>query len=219
MAIRGSVQIGKARVALDRRTILVLMALVVGMTVTSSLLLVLEPGPVAPLTTTTLMSIEQSPAQQPEQQLFDTPDPLGWRAIVIHDSRTTSGSAETINAVHEQLGRGGLGYHFVINNGTGEDDGMIEVGFRWKRQFVGAYLAGEGAELWNRQAVGICMIGDGSGDGFTPAQLRELVWLVRKLQDRFGIASQNVFVDVGKPNSQPQDQAFPHFWFRQQLAN
>jgi hypothetical protein len=200
----------------DRRTLIVLTALVVGMSVISSLLMVLEPGPVAPISGITLQSIDHNQPVQPEEKLFDISSPLGWQAIVIHDSGTPEGSSQTINLIHQRMGKGGLGYHFVINNGSMQDDGLIEVGFRWQRQFVGAYLEGVGANWFNLHAIGICMVGDADDGGFTKAQYRELVWLVQQLQKRFNISREAVFVEVGSGQNGPS-QLFPHGWFRQQL--
>ena len=204
----------------QRRTLVVLAALVVGMTLTSSTLLILEPGPVAPISGITLQSIENDSNAQPEEKLFDFEynNPHRWQAIVIHDSGSLHGSSQTINRVHERLGRGGLGYHFVINNGTDKTDGLIEVGYRWQHQFVGAYLVGDGSEWFNRNAIGICIIGDGDRQRFTKSQLQELVWLVQQLQDRFNVPKEFVFMEVGSGEHGPS-KLFPYAWFRQQLLN
>ncbi len=203
----------------QRRTLVVLAALVAGMTVTSSALLVLEPGPVAPISGLTLQSIEQGNASRPEQKLFEyDSEQHPWQAIVIHDSGSLHGSSRTINRVHEQLGRGGLGYHFVINNGSEKADGLIEVGYRWQHQFGGKYLEGDGSDWFNRNAIGICLIGDGDRQSLTRSQLRELVWLVQQLQNRFGISKEYVFMEIGSGEDGPSKR-FPYAWFRQQLLN
>lgn len=198
----------------QRRTISVLGALILGMTLTSALLLALEPGPVAPLSGVTLQSIDNTVA--PGDKLFQTETPRPWKAIVIHDSGSLSGSSQTLNAVHERAGRGGLGYHFVINNGNGESDGLIEVGFRWQRQFPGAYLEGTGADEWNQNAIGICLIGDADRRAFTEPQLRELVWLVQQVQAKHGIPADQVYVEVGS-KGEGANRLFPFAWFRGQL--
>ncbi len=201
------------RLAPDRRTIVVLGSLVFGMTVASSILLALEPGPSAPLPGVTLQQLERVAS---EDRLFDIPAPLDWRAIVIHDSRSQAGSADSINKIHHELGRGGLGYHFVINNGTEELDGLIEVGYRWQRQIVGDYLEGEGAEWFHKHAIGICIVGDGDQGGFTDDQIRELVWLVQELQSRFHIPKQAVFLQIGSDDPQATSH-FPTVSFQSQL--
>ncbi len=188
-------------------------ALVGGMTLASGVLLVLEPGPVAPWSGITLQSINR--VSTPEQVLFDTAgDPVAWKAIVIHDSGTLAGSSRTLNDQHERLGRGGLGYHFVINNGSRQSDGLIEVGFRWTRQFAGDYLTGDNADWFHANAIGICLVGDVDRQRLSRAQLRELAWLVEQLQQRYDIPRDAVYVDVGSGD----DAEFPHDWFQQQLS-
>ena len=195
---------------------MVLGALVMGMTLTSGLLLLLEPGPVAPLTGITLQSVDR--ATEPAERLFDTTQAKPWLAIVIHDSGGLTGSSESLNTLHENAGLGGLGYHFVVNNGSGQSDGLIEVGFRWQRQFNGNYVQGEGADWFNNNAIGICLVGDADRRSFTEAQLRELVWLVQQLQRKFGIPSDAVFVEVGGGENGPS-RLFPYAWFRGQLLS
>lgn len=197
----------------DQRTLIVLGSLIGGMTLISGLLLVLEPGPVAPLSGITLTSVDVS--GRPADRLFGSAPSHAWQAIVIHDSNTLQGSSRTLNELHEKMGRKGLGYHFVINNGRGEADGLIEVGFRWTRQLPGAYVEGQGAEWFNRNAIGICLIGDTDRQPLTQAQLRELVWLVQQLQRQYNIPGDKVVVQMGEQASV----TFPHLWFRQQLLN
>lgn len=201
-------------VVLDQRSILVIAALVFGMTATSGLLLMLEPGAMAPLSGVTLRSVE--PSSQPQARLFDTSTPLDWQAIIIHDSGAATGSSQSINRLHQQLGRGGLGYHFVINNGTDELDGLIEVGYRWQRQTFGNYYdpSSENAQWFHRHAISICLVGDGDKGGFTEAQMRELVWLVQQLQQRFNIPKRAVLTDLGSTGTSA---SFPYAEFERQL--
>ena len=192
------------------------------MSVTSGLLLLLEPGPAAPHGIVSLQSLDRgvAPVQDPLQRLFETQapvDPAQWAAILIHDSGSPAGSARSLNALHHELGKGGLGYHFVINNGSDRPDGEVEVGFRWQRQYVGAFVEGEGADWFNRHAVGISLIGDGdeAGAGFTDRQLAELVQLVRELQARLGVPAESVYVQVGPGTGDAG--RFPRAWFQRQL--
>ena len=185
------------------------------MTLTSLVLLIMEPGPVAPQP----LALQRTDRyEDAESKLFDTSAALGWQAIVIHDSGGLFGSSRTISRVHERLGRDGLGYHFVVNNGSDAEDGLIEMGFRWQRQFVGEYyLSGQGADWYNRHAIGICLIGDADRRVFTDVQKRELVWLVQHLQKQFGIPKEAVFVDFGSRDERPK--RFPYAWFRRQLLS
>ncbi|MEX1016201.1 MAG: peptidoglycan recognition family protein [Phycisphaeraceae bacterium] len=186
------------------------------MSLASSVLLLVEPGPTSPFTGVTLQSIDRGPTTS-NDRLFDTATAQhDWQAIVIHDSGAAAGNARQLDQLHEQQGRGGLGYHFVINNGQGETDGLIELGFRWQHQFAGNYVQGPNAEWFNRHGVGIAMIGDADQQRMTRAQLRELVWLVRQLQRAHNIPRAAVHVDVGRGGD---SDAFPHAWFRQQLLD
>ena len=202
----------------DKRTLVVLASLIMGMTVISGLLLVLEPGPMAPLADVTLMSTEKDVS--PEERLFNIPQSQDWTKIVIHDTGTQAGSAEELNAYDVGMGNGGLAYHFVVNNGTGREDGLVEIGFRWQKQMFGAYLRPEtpedvkGVEYLHKHGIGIILIGDADREGFTEKQMTELVSLVRQLQDRYKISAEDVFVDVGTSGVVGK---FDRFWFKKQL--
>src|SRR5690554_4791933 len=124
----------------QRRTGLVLTSLLAAMTFSAGLLLALEASPIAPSSSATLLSTQST--GDARKELFDPSAQLGWQRIVIHDSGSLQGSLSSLNKVHEKLGLGGLGYHFVIDNGQGAPDGLIEVGFRWKNQRIGAHSKG-----------------------------------------------------------------------------
>ncbi|MEM6459636.1 MAG: peptidoglycan recognition family protein [Planctomycetota bacterium] len=188
----------------ERRTILVLASLVVGMAVTAGLLRVLEPGAVPPIAGVTLLSIERTPTHRPEDKLADlAAEARPWRAIVIHDSRTRTGSYDAIDKAHRRAGKDGCGYHLVVNNGTGHDDGRIELGYRWKYQEPGDYLLGPNAAWYHRHAIGVCVVGDVDDQPLTDAQRRELTWVVRELQRAHNIPAEYVFVDMGRDPQAP----------------
>lgn len=118
-----------------------------------------------------------------------------WTAIVIHHSGTPGGDAASLERRHLQEGLTGLGYHFIIGNGQGLDDGQVVVGYRWDRQLAGAHVAlsaGERAAFLNEHSVAICLIGNGERRPFTDRQIRELAELVRQLQATLGIPAREV---------------------------
>ncbi len=202
----------------SRRSLVVLASLVAGMTLVSTILLILEPPPAAPLSGISLQSITRD--ANPETVLFNTTLPQeAWGSIIIHDSDSLAGSLDTLSKRHEKLGLVGVAYHFVINNGYGEQDGLIEVSFRWSKQKVGAFHMGSAeGRLDPQYAIGVCLIGDGDRKAFTDAQMRELVWLVTRLQARFGIPRERVIVDVARHDSSGgPGRFFPIAAFRQQL--
>ncbi len=131
-------------------------------------------------------------------------DRTRWRAIVIHDSGTPAGDVPSIERRHQQAGLAGLGFHFVVGNGQGMDDGEVVVGPRWERQLAGAHAARGwrtpgganvlDASALNQYAIAICLVGRADRRPFTDRQCREVRALVRELQAEFGIPSEAVFV-------------------------
>lgn len=130
-----------------------------------------------------------------------------WQAIVIHDSGTPAGDLASIERRHQQAGLAGLGFHFVVGNGQGMDDGAIAVGPRWERQLAGAHAprgwrtpvrAGGAVVLdavaLNQSAIAICLVGRADRRPFTDRQCREVRALVRQLQVEFGIPDRAVFM-------------------------
>ncbi len=115
-----------------------------------------------------------------------------WTHIVLHHTATASDNAASIDRFHRRV-RGwanGLGYDFVIGNGSRSGDGEIEVGHRWRRQLDGAHcLAGD----MNRKAIGICFVGNfEAGPGPTEAQVLAGIGLVRHVARRFSIPPENI---------------------------
>lgn len=202
----------------ERRTMIVLGSLVGAMTVASGLLLLFEPGPTAPRQGVSLNVVDTT-GDRGESLLFATnppPQAARWSSIIIHASGTPFGSAQSINRVHERLGRGGLGYHFVVNNGSGAEDGLIEVGFRWRHQYVGAYQPNAVDGPDTRRAIGVCLIGDGDAQSYSQVQMRELLWLVQRLQGRFEIPVEHVMIQMDAGPGQV-GKLFPIAQFRRQL--
>ena len=159
----------------------------------------------------------------------DTPMARGrWTAIVVYDSGSPAGDLASLERRHFDAGLSGLGWHFVIGNGQGLEDGRVAVGYRWDRQLPGAHAsvgmrvaagpAGgarrsmDAAEL-NRSAVAVCLVGNGDRRPFTERQLAELATLVRALQADLGIGAGSVhfhteLVPGGAPSGNFPLQAF-----------
>ncbi len=124
-----------------------------------------------------------------EIRAWTVPLRMAWRYIVIHHSATSSGNAAKFDVEHKQRGWEGLGYDFVIDNGSGGPDGAVEVGFRWREQKVGAH-AGPGSPR-NKDGIGICLVGDFTKTRPTPAQMRSLSRLCNFLSSLCGIPREN----------------------------
>ncbi len=116
---------------------------------------------------------------------------MRWKYIVIHHSGTDKGSARVFDRNHRSKRHflHGLGYHFVVCNGSyGRDDGQIEVGRRWWSQLDGAHCRGDG----NRVGIGICLVGNFNNTKPTKKQYASLVRLVTHLSYKFNIPIENV---------------------------
>ena len=114
-----------------------------------------------------------------------------WQYIIIHHSATDVGNALSFDYVHSERRQWkGLGYDFVIDNGTsGKEDGQIEVSPRWLHQEDGAHCKAGGM---NYKGIGICLVGNFNGDRITPKQMEALVYLVDILKDYYHISNSHI---------------------------
>jgi hypothetical protein len=143
-----------------------------------------------------------------------------WRWIVVHHMASEKGSAAAIHRLHLARGFDGLGYHFVIGNGTLSADGQIEVGYRWTRQIQGAHARAHAGDdnKWNERGIGICLVGNFQGGPPSARQMESLLRLVRALQREYGIRDENVLPHrYVKPTLCPGQQ-FPWQEFKRALA-
>jgi N-acetylmuramoyl-L-alanine amidase len=125
-----------------------------------------------------------------------------WTTIVIHHTATDFGSAATIDRWHRDKGWDGLGYHFVIGNGTETPDGAVEVGFRWREQVHGAHCRLSEADArrqglrdtnhYNEHGIGIVLVGNFQHSRPTERQMASLVELVSFLMKRCGVPASRV---------------------------
>ncbi len=128
-----------------------------------------------------------------------------WSAIIIHHSATESGNAAIFDTEHKQRGWEGVGYDFVIGNGTDSGDGEVEVTFRWTRQIQGAHCGGTLDNWANEKGIGICLVGDFNKTVPTNKQLQSLVKLVRFLQQRYGIPTSQIYGHGTTPGAHQTD--------------
>jgi len=113
-----------------------------------------------------------------------------WKYIIIHHSATDSGNANSLYDLHNRRGFNGLGYDFIIDNGTGsKQDGQIEVSGRWIKQMDGAHCKAGGM---NHKGIGICLVGNFSREDVSAKQLDSLVYLVNLLRKYYKIPRSNI---------------------------
>lgn len=194
------------------------------MTLVSSLLLALEPDPGYRSGALALSAVDLS-SDSAKQQILVPPSDLDWQYIIIHDSRGIPGGERELDAAWDrEYARQGLatprgaGYHFVINDANGQDDGQLQIARRWKDQLAGDYINGEQADLWNRQAIGICMMGDADQRPFSNDQIESTVKLVRILQQAYNIPRDRVFVQTGR-SAESTGPYFPSAQFYTQIRD
>jgi len=114
-----------------------------------------------------------------------------WKYIIIHHSATDEGSALHFHFAHHLRGfKRGLGYHFVIDNGTrGKEDGHIEVSPRWLKQLDGAHCKASGM---NKKGIGICLVGNFNKVRIPKKQMNSLLHLVNSLRKYYRIPLKNI---------------------------
>ncbi|NLW49636.1 MAG: N-acetylmuramoyl-L-alanine amidase [Candidatus Brocadiaceae bacterium] len=153
------------------------------------------------------------------QGRLDVPLRRDWRYIVIHHSATDSGNRAIFDHHHRtQRKWQGVGYDFVIGNGSGSADGKVEVTFRWESQITGAHAASAGNE-YNQYGIGICLVGNLQHDHPTARQMEALVGLVNYLQTRCGIPTCNVLGHRHVPDASTEcpGRNFPWYEFLSRL--
>ncbi len=133
-----------------------------------------------------------------------------WKYIILHHSGG-DGDAASIDRYHreDRDWENGLGYGFLIGNGTLSGDGEIEVSGRWRRQIDGAHCKAAGM---NEKAIGICFVGNFEhGGGPSRQQLHSGIALIRYLSARFSIPPENILGhgEVSGANTKCPGRHFP----------
>ncbi len=130
----------------------------------------------------TRLSVPNAAPVQPVISLYPS---KRWTHIIIHHSATDEGDSLLFDKAHLHKGWDGVGYHFVIDNGSkGKVDGQVEVSPRWLKQIPGAHCKADGM---NERAIGICLVGNFNNDLPSTRQVDALVDLVRKLKEYYKI--------------------------------
>ena len=129
-----------------------------------------------------------------------------WMAIVIHHSATENGNAAIFDRMHREHNHwDGVGYDFVIGNGTNSGNGEVEVTFRWQRQIAGAHCGGTPDNWANVDGIGICLVGNFENTTPTTQQMESLLKLVRFLKKRYRISNGSIYGHKNTPGAHITD--------------
>jgi hypothetical protein len=129
-----------------------------------------------------------------------------WTAIIVHHSATETGNSAIFDKMHREENHWiGIGYDFVIGNGTDSGDGQVEVTFRWRRQMAGAHCGGTPGNWANEDAVGICLVGNFDYRAPTARQMQSLSRLISFLQNRYGISMSRIYGHNSTPGARITD--------------
>lgn len=186
---------GPKRDKRSRRNVIVMAGLLSSLSLTSVLLLLLAPAPLAPDRTVPLISLGEEP-------IFKTRAPYSrhWRYIYIHHTRTP-GLPETSDD------------HFVIGNGIGTQDGAIVMGQLWQEQQAARPA---GARV-SDDCITIAVVGDLDATKPTAGQLDQLERLVRRLQYDLKIGPDAVMLSDAPASPAGIGRYFPKADFGQRL--
>jgi hypothetical protein len=143
-----------------------------------------------------------------------------WFAIIVHHSATEVGNVTYFNKAHSErlddFGERwlGIGYDFVIGNGTLSGDGEVETTFRWKEQLVGAHC--KTADNWaNTYGIGIVLVGNFDQSRPSARQMESLGKLVSYLQKRYDIPANDIYGHGGTPGAHATDCPGTNFSMRE----
>ncbi|MDD5064903.1 MAG: peptidoglycan recognition family protein [Phycisphaerae bacterium] len=145
-----------------------------------------------------------------------------WTAIIIHHSGTKNGDSAIFDKWHRENNHWqGVGYDFVIGNGSNSGDGLVEVTYRWQKQVTGAHVGGTPGNWANKDGIGICLVGDFNKTQPTNSQMQSLVKLVRFLQSRYKIPKNKIYGHKTTPGAGTVTDCpgknFPMTWLKSQV--
>jgi N-acetyl-anhydromuramyl-L-alanine amidase AmpD len=204
------------------RSRIVWCALVAAMTGVGGILWLLQSSSTSPrLDGLALPPLVAAAGPSTIEAVYKTRQPIPnqrWQAIVIHHSGSLFATPASLEARAKASNLQGLGYHFVVGNGSGMDEGEIHVGYRWLDQLPGAHVAGNNGDWYNKSAIGICVVGDGRRRPFGPEQVRRVVQLVASLAERLNIPQDRIYLHSQLAATDDPGALFPEAAFREQLA-
>jgi len=116
--------------------------------------------------------------------------PGRWDRIEIYYSGTKAGNIEQLASLSGLASAKDTNCHFVICNGLGGGDGLIQSSEKWQRQW--SIIPGRN---WygSDKTIRICIVADGKTAHPTDSQRQKTLVLVEELRRIFGIQAESVY--------------------------
>ena len=108
--------------------------------------------------------------------------PVQWAGIEVFYSQTRGGNVKELPLLASLSGTQAAQFHFLVCNGSGDKDGLIQTSEQWGQQSA----AGQNG------VVRICIIGDGKTTPATNSQIQRTYTLVETLSQTFNISPRQV---------------------------
>ena len=179
--------------AKQSRTSRVFIALVASMTLGALVLIALDSRPLSAgafslASYTRLNSVEEAALKT------QTLSMQNWGRIEVHYSQTDSGNISQLAQLDGLSRSGDINYHFVICNGSGGKDGLIEAAEKWQMQRP--CISG-GNWYGNRETIRICVVGGGLRQTTTDSQIKRTIKLVDVLSREFEVSPSQIMYPIG----------------------
>jgi hypothetical protein len=108
---------------------------------------------------------------------------INWDRVEVYYSHTPGGNADELALLTDLANGNKAQFHFVIGNGNGAEDGIIQAGEYWKHQWLCQGRNG---------VVRVCLISDGTSNSVTDYQIKRTNALVESLIRTFDISPRNI---------------------------
>ncbi len=182
-----------------------LTALLAAMTVGVFLTALMQTSPIAPIHPLAAVSTDEPDALKAAVMAADVEVNVErWQYIVV---RSAAGVQD--DAAQQS--------HFIIIPSRDDANQLVlQATPRWRQQRAGRQLASLGTN--NRDTIGVCLIGDFAAAAPTPEQFGQIMAVVRKLQDVYGVSSDRVYLPTDEdPDAGNPGDAFPVARFHTEL--
>ena len=120
--------------------------------------------------------------------------PDRWSRVEIFYSGTEGGDIDQIAARQDLAGAEDINFHFLICNGRGADNGLIQTAERWRRQW--SCVPG-GRWYGTPYTIRICVVADGRRMRPTDCQMKRTGELVEQISRTFNVRSDNICYPEG----------------------